>query len=96
MTRFETDLATAHASKYLQQLCKHWSRKMNVEFDARSGLVSFGADSRCRLNADAEALHIRVEAPDAATGARLGQVVYDHLKRFAFRKELPQLAWRSA
>jgi hypothetical protein len=95
MTTFETDLATAHASKYLQQLCKHWSHKMSVEFDAQSGLVPFSAEARCRLRADADALHISVEAPDAPTGARLGQVVYDHLKRFAFREELPQLAWRS-
>lgn len=95
MTRVETDLATAHASKYLQHLCKHWAHKMRVEFDAHYGLVPFSADARCRLRADAQGLHISVEAPDASTGARLGQVVYDHLKRFAFREELPQLAWRS-
>ena len=31
-------VATAAASKYLQQLCKHWSHRFAVEFDAADGL----------------------------------------------------------
>lgn len=28
---------TAHASKYLQQLCRHFAHKVAVRFDAHSG-----------------------------------------------------------
>ena len=40
-----TDLAatanvpTASASRYLQQLCKHWAHNLAVTFDAREGRI---------------------------------------------------------
>lgn len=94
--RTQTDIATAHASKYLQQLCKHWSHKMAVVFTPDVGLIPFAADARAHLRADAAALHVEIEAPSAETCARLGQVVFDHLKRFAFREELADPAWTAA
>jgi len=31
------DVPTAHASKYLQQLCKYWQHNLEVAFDAERG-----------------------------------------------------------
>ena len=32
---------TTHGSRYLQQLCKHWSHKFDVDFDADKGEIGF-------------------------------------------------------
>ena len=37
---------TASASKYLQQLCKHWQHNLAVEFNADHGTVVFPRDAR--------------------------------------------------
>ncbi len=37
---------TAHASKYLQQLCKHWQHNLAVAFTADHGTVTFPRDAR--------------------------------------------------
>ena len=37
---------TAHASKYLQQLCKHWQHNLQVEFTPEHGTVTFPKDAR--------------------------------------------------
>ena len=37
---------TAHASRYLQQLCKHWSHNLAVEFDEARGTVTFPRNAR--------------------------------------------------
>lgn len=81
------DVPTEHASKYLQQLCKHWSHKMVTEFDAEQGRVDFPTGAQLFLNANDATLHLRLTAPDD-TLERLEGVVADHLKRFAFREEL--------
>ena len=36
---------TTSASRYLQQLCKHWSHNMAVEFDEAQGRVAFAKDA---------------------------------------------------
>ncbi|MDX2274409.1 MAG: DUF2218 domain-containing protein [Hyphomonadaceae bacterium] len=94
--QIEADIATPNASKYLQQLCKHWAHKMEVTFNAEQGLVPFAPDARCLLHAEADKLNLKLEAPDRETAARLGRVVVDHLRRFAFREELSEPVWRPA
>jgi uncharacterized protein len=92
--RAETRIATPNASKYLQQLCRHWRHKFDVSFTPHSGRVPFGADRACVMEADSEFLTLRVEAPDAATSARLGAVVAEHLQRFAHRENVTEAQWR--
>lgn len=79
-------VATEHASRYLQQLCKHWSHKFEVAFDAAHGVVPFGA-ATCIFDATSETLHMRLEAPPGEI-ARMEEVVANHLVRFAFRETL--------
>ena len=80
-------IPTANGSKYLQQLCKHWSHKFAVEFDADAGRIAFPT-SVLALAATPEALVLTLAAPEAATFDRMEAVVVEHLERFAFREEL--------
>jgi hypothetical protein len=86
-------IQTASASRYLQQLCKHWSHKFAVEFTPDQGTIPFDAARVCKLEASPEALSLRIEAADDATLERTQGVVIDHLKRFAFREELGDVRW---
>lgn len=84
--------ATPNASRYLQQLCKHWSHKLDVEFDPNAGRIVFTGGDVLTLAAAADGLRLELETPPESDAARMRQVVDDHLKRFAFREEL-EIAW---
>ena len=96
---------TPSASRYLQQLCKHWSHNMAVEFDANNGRVVFPRDARgadwpgdglFTLEADPEALICRIEASAPAQLEGLKGAVERHLNRFAFREGELEFAWQDA
>jgi hypothetical protein len=89
----EAQIPTGSASRYLQQICKHWSHKFPVEFTTESGFVPFSEDRRCDFSADPEKLTMRVQAADEATLERTQNVVIEHLKRFAFREDLGDVRW---
>ncbi len=40
---------THSASRYLQQLAKHWSHKMAVTFSEEEGVITFPNESRLEL-----------------------------------------------
>jgi hypothetical protein len=92
MVQSTANVRTESASRYLQQLCKHWSHKMTTEFDPASGRVDFPSGAQLFLLADAGGLHLKLTAPEDAL-ERMEGVVADHLKRFAFREEL-EFAWQ--
>lgn len=92
--RSVASVPTAHASRYLQQLCKHWSHKMDVAFDAEEGRIDFPNGTRTLLTAADDALTVTVEVPDGEDPARMQQVVADHLDRFAFREAPLPFEWR--
>ena len=94
---------TAHASRYLQQLCKHWSHNLAVEFDESKGTVTFprnarGADwpgdATLLLEAQDDALECRLEASVDAQLQGMKGVVASHLDRFAFREAPLAFDWR--
>ncbi|WP_037079144.1 DUF2218 domain-containing protein [Rhizobium sp. CCGE 510] len=79
---------TQHASRYLQQLCKHWSHKSSVDFDPHKGRVPFSDAAEVMFAADDAALTMTLSVADPSQQQRMQDVVADHLKRFAFREEL--------
>lgn len=84
---------TAHAQRYLGQICKHFAHKIPVEHSEREGRITFGAGV-CRATSDEAALTLEIEGtPDNM--AALRDVVARHLVRFAFREELA-IDWRPA
>lgn len=96
MPASQTTVPTASASRYLQQLCKHWSHKFAVEFTPMHGVIPFDETRRCTLDASPDRLALRIDAADDAALERMQGVVIEHLKRFAFREDLDDVNWTRA
>ena len=88
MAQSSADVKTENGSKYLQQLCKHWSHKMQTECDVQKGRVDFPSGAQLLLSAEPTVLHLELKTESAESLARMQGVVADHLARFAFREEL--------
>ncbi|MEZ0169153.1 DUF2218 domain-containing protein [Microvirga sp. TS319] len=88
MVSTEAEVATANASRYLQQLSKHWSHKFVVTFDETKSTIIFAEDRKAELTAAPDRLRIRLRVPDEETRDRMRRVLEEHLNRFAFREAL--------
>ena len=86
---------TGSASRYLQQLAKHWSHKMEVHFTAEAGTIAFPNGSRLEMKADRETLDLVLSVPEGEDMARMREVVASHLDRFAFREAPLTFDWRA-
>jgi hypothetical protein len=80
-------VATAHASRYLQQLCKHWAHKFETKFTPTDGRIVLTI-GEARLAAEEATLTVALSAADDEALAQLKDVVAVHLERFAFRETL--------
>ncbi|HEU0045049.1 DUF2218 domain-containing protein [Sphingomonas sp.] len=96
---------TGSASRYLQQLCKHWSHNLQVEFTPEQGRVEFPRNARgadhpgdgvALFGAGEDALTVRLEATSPEQLAGLQGAVARHLDRFAFREAPLSFDWRPA
>lgn len=96
---------TTSGSKYLQQLCKHWSHNLAVEFTPEHGTITFPregragtfpADGLCTFDAAEDALIVRIDASTQEQLEALEGVVARHLDRFAFREAPLAFDWQSA
>ncbi len=105
MSDFTTHAAvpTANASRYLQQLCKHWQHNLTVEFDADHGTVVFPRDARgashpgdalVTFDARVDTLDVRIDATSAEQLDGLKGAVARHLDRFAFREAPLGFDWQ--
>ena len=82
---------TAHASLYLKKLCRHFSHKVDTEFDDSRGIIRFPFGT-CELYAQPEALHLHCQAGEDNV-EKLQSVIDSHLLRFA-SKETLTLVWQ--
>jgi len=96
---------TASASKYLQQLCKHWQHHLAVEFTPQHGTVVFPKDARgaewpgdalVTFDAGDAALEVRIDASIDEQLEGMKGAVARHLDRFAFREAPLTFDWRAA
>lgn len=94
---------TASGGRYLQQLCKHWSHDLAVEFTPTHGTVVFpkaarGADhpgdALVTFDADGGTLEVRIDATSDTQLEGLKGAVARHVDRFAFREAPLPFAWR--
>ncbi|WP_342657022.1 DUF2218 domain-containing protein [Sphingomonas sp. NY01] len=85
---------TNSASRYLQQLAKHWAHKMTVAFTAEEGTIEFPNGSRLEMRADSETLDVMLSVPEGEDRDRMREVVSSHLDRFAFREAPLTFDWR--
>ncbi len=85
---------TGSASRYLQQLAKHWSHKMEVSFTAEESRIAFPGGSVLEMKADSDTLDVVLTIPDGDDVERMRDVVSSHLDRFAFREAPLTFDWR--
>ena len=94
---------TANGSRYLQQLCKHWSHNLAVEFTETEGKVVFprnarGADwpgdATLVMQAHDDGLECRLQATADGQLEALKGAVARHLDRFAFREAPLAFNWQ--
>jgi hypothetical protein len=99
----EAAVPTANGSRYVQQLCKHWSHNLEVEFDEKQGRIVFPRDARgadwpapavVTLVAGEDALDCRIEASAPGQLEGLKGAVARHLERFAFREAPLRFDWQ--
>ena len=99
------NVPTKSGSRYLQQLCKHWTHNLEVEFAPEHGTVRFPRDARganwagdgvLTLTAGADALECRLDASEVAQLEALQGAVARHLDRFAFREAPLPFDWQAS
>ena len=85
--------ATAEASRILQRLCYHFSRKITVQYDAHQGEAEFPW-GRCTMRADDTHLHVDCRAEDAEALARVQLAIDSHIELFS-RKSPLSMEWQA-
>ena len=94
MTVSVARVPTLSASRYLQQLAKHWSHKMTVSFTPEQGSIAFPNGAHLALRADARTLDLVLTVPEDGDALRMREVVASHIDRFAFREGPLTYDWR--
>ena len=84
---------TGSASRYLQQLAKHWSHKMAVSYTEAAATIVFPNGSRLDLAADGDHLAVTLMVAEGQDVAQMRGVVASHLDRFAFREAPLHFDW---
>jgi len=84
--------ATENASKYMQQLCKHFGHKIEVSYDAESGWAAFEMGT-AHMAATDEGLSLTCEVKDPAAVPVVHNVIDRHLEKFAFREDVKTMKW---
>jgi uncharacterized protein len=89
----KASVPTGNAAKYMQQVCKHWSHKLEVDLSEQKGVVKFPT-AVATFDAGADALQVTIEGEDSEVVERMKGVVASHLDRFAFREAPLKFDWR--
>ena len=93
---------TEKASRYLQQLCKHWEHDLPVAVTAEHGTIVFPKDARgadwpadalVTLDAKDDGIAIRVDASADGQLQGLKGAIERHIDRFAFREDGLEYVW---
>lgn len=82
-------IKTSNASRYLQQLCKHWSHKIeSLTYNESQAHIPFNEDINLDMFADDKELAVEIKAGSEAEALRYEGVFASHIERFAFRETL--------
>lgn len=98
-------IPTTSASKYLQQVCKHWEHNLPVTFDTTHGQITFARDARgadwpadavVTLDAEGDILVCTINASAEGQRDGLKGALERHIDRFAFREVPLTYNWADA
>lgn len=92
MSTIEATVETENGGKYVRQLCKHWSHKLETQVEGDVGTVTF-PNAVATMVAGPESLAIAISGEDRADLERLTGVVASHIDRFAFREAPLTYEW---
>lgn len=95
MTKAIATIPTENGWKYVQQLCKHWAHKLDVELTEDQGVVRF-EQATAVMSCDPRTLTVALEAESPEVLERMKGVVSSHLDRFAFREAPLPFDWQAA
>jgi len=84
--------ATENASKYMQQLCKHFGHKIEVSCDTENGWAAFEMGT-AHMSATDTGLSLTCEVHDPAAIPAVHNVIDRHLEKFAFRETVKTMEW---
>ena len=88
-----TCIESVHAVKYLNVLCRHFSRKVKAEWDDTQGLVYFDVGvTRMRVEIKTSKLHIDCRAKNDDLVNKQKAIINHHFALFA-RRESIELIW---
>ncbi|OCP05503.1 MULTISPECIES: DUF2218 domain-containing protein [unclassified Ensifer] len=93
MLKAVSGFTTDRASRYLQQMSKHFAHKTAVEYNETDSVVTLPGGVTGRMAARGDQLSFIVEAADAEGLARGRDIIESHIIRFAFREQLKVLDW---
>ena len=91
MIHAQGHVATPEASRWLQRLCHHFSRKIAVRYDERQGHAEFPWGT-CEMRAEDAALHFACAAENPEALARVRFAIDEHIKLFS-RKNPMAVRW---
>jgi hypothetical protein len=83
---------TPNGSKYLQQLCKHFAHKIDVEYTPTQANCAFPL-GQAVMTADKTGLTVRFELENTDAEPQARNVIDSHLKTFAFRENFVAMDW---
>jgi len=93
MHNSKTLIKSEHAGRYLQTLCKHFSRKVPAEWNEQTGKVSFamGDCELTYLKEDNElALHCSADSPNKLS--TIQKILEQHVSMLS-RRETISIVW---
>lgn len=93
MIHTQGHVATSEASRWLQRLCYHFSRKIAVQYDTHQGRAEFPWGV-CEMRADDTTLHFTCTAENSEALARGRLTIDEHVKLFARKSPMP-VQWGS-
>ena len=86
------NVPTVNGAKYMQQLCRHWSHKLEVDLSEQRGVVKFPA-AVAIFEPRPELLKVTIEGEEGEAVERMKGVVASHLDRFVFREAPLKFKW---
>jgi uncharacterized protein len=86
-------VATPKGERYVQQLIKHWSHRLDISFTDGVATIPLNPAVILTLTTTAEGIAMHLSAPDDAEELRFQRVFENHLDRFAFREVPLGYSW---
>lgn len=82
-------IKTDNASKYLQQLAKHWSHKFpETTFNEQEAHIPFSGDVTIDMFSEPASLVVQILTPNEFEALKIEGIFSQHIVRFAFKEEL--------